>query len=200
MKYGYPSGYNDSYNNNLIDHFEVLDEGTSANIDIYFVGKNKMYVQFPYDEKFEEYLYQLMMTQSNIRNKSAEKFFIEMQQKKYIWNAASMTTMGFAALTLQTTLNTDIFIPVLLAASGFTIYNIYKYIKFVKYELEIKKHEVYMNLYNKYLKYADLELSSDGEPLNINTLDRFTLYEVKDLSKNVDKYFKMEARKREKGN
>lgn len=198
MKYGYPSGKNNKKYINLISKVEYDDPVFKQNLRVFFIKNKNIFMELPNSEEICEIIDDILLNQAIERNNSSEKFWLENTKKGYIFNSllSSMMAAMETAMYLEDGTKAFLFLSILL--SLISIYGLSKLFKNEVYLNELKKYEIYLELYEKYIKKTGLTLTSDEKILDIRNLDDFSLGEVKSFKKDVGRFFDQAVRERKK--
>ncbi len=192
MKYMY-----DFTNRNLIKNYTV--EGDK--IIVSFLAYDKK-IEIPFNEENEENLLKLMTHQAIERNNSDALFNVENDR---IYNMVESIAMDFlVSLGVVNFVDSNLFWKVVIIMYEIAAASViwFRGIDFKKYNEdieELKKYDIYLSIEN-YLKALNSPkifkgIKNKEDVLNINTLDNYSLKDIKKIRSNLIKVISQELKK-----
>ncbi len=182
MKYGY-DGINSS---DLIGNYEILNDKI---IIKYLDGSSS---EIKYTKQDEIKLLNKMFNQAIARSNSYALYFAKSKKRDAIFNEVlSFCALGLVNVPVNSNLMIEYIIP-LIYNICFPIFAIHNYLKYsdVKDEVnELKKYDIYLHLRHTLLLLKNNPNAFNGiekkGELNINTLDNYSLRDMKKIRNNL---------------
>lgn len=183
-------GYKGAENNDLIEHFESIDN----KIIIYFLDGSKLEIPLTLDN--EHNLLNKMLVQAHNRANSSALADAQERRKnalKWIIIHSINTTFDLITVNISAVQSTKVFASIIGTITGLLLVIFGKEYKFRKEEIaELEKYDIYLSIIEKIeqvlnneVVFADIKFSFSE--LNINTLDNYSLEEIKIIRNNLIK-------------
>lgn len=183
-------GYIEKSKHEIIKNYEKKDNKLIIN---YLDGSDK---EVFLKDEIEEQILNKMLGQAKERNMSLTVKDVIDKRRHYILQEICNILLGFSStlrlITSKMTENNLSFTLNAVTASGFCILAIINGVEYKIYNdqlKELKKYAIYLDLLNKLEKSNQLNINSllkiEGNYVNINTLDNYSLKEIKELRNNI---------------